>query len=932
MNSSEINIQIDTNSTSAENNAHAYALRAKKSADIAQSSAVHTPQLGNNGNWHIWNASKMSYEDTGIHFGDTVHKEDGFLYDLSKLDIAMGFPSNGEAGNESTAEISEHTKLDKTVAVHYSTHFTQSQTGYIRSNLMIEEEIFENACRGNIITVQIYSNRDITLSLGYGFGSSFTSTYCKADVVHLNKGYNEYLVDCSDENLNTLEHYQGANIFYIHWAIGALWGAPMVESNSYTLDFSVCCNLGEGEKQLVLADAVPHVSYANRSNRSKYAEVSNHALFADAVHFAHNSQQAENAKSVGAVNSILEVTSSGNWDDITFNETTCAVTLVVNDANTSRTDTGFSVLLGNHADLEGKTLILKFEEKLPLKNITLNAGSAWGGTTYCDVQTLFTPYAGKYKIAEFNTLFNYLKENRSAVPDTFDGDMYMMVYNCYSWDLESIPVGETWTNTYQIYTTDDSGFVYSKEFIENTEKVNILENTVERLNEAVANLEETTINHDDPNYPKNAGIINSIVSIGAQWRCPEITLNNGLVTFPITSQTIIAGDGGFSVKIGNRSTLEGGHLIFHLDETLPFRSIAINAGSAWGNSTYVEIKPELTQIQGDYHMIDFADILPLFEGKDTVPADFDGDYYIMFYRNNEWILPAEGTLYNRYRVFLSPSDSLVYSKETGTLLEKMNTLTIAVDDVQNAVDSVAVGGGNVLWGKKYIACGDSFTQGDFSGWTDENGLSGRNSPVIFDSAWNTYKTYPWWIAKRNNMTLVNEALCGSIMPLSKQYVAGEKGTSISYRNPFSYERYKKIPLDADYITFWFGINDSSNTNLGTINDSDNTTFYGAWNVVIEYLITNLPYAKLGIIITNGAATTYRQATREIAQRWGIPYLDMMGDIQIPVIFGRESELGLCSKANSLRRSSFLVAPTNGHPNLEAHKYQSTFIEAFLRRL
>lgn len=182
------------------------------------------------------------------------------------------------------------------------------------------------------------------------------------------------------------------------------------------------------------------------------------------------------------------------------------------------------------------------------------------------------------------------------------------------------------------------------------------------------------------------------------------------------------------------------------------------------------------------------------------------------------------------------------------------------------------------------------------------------------------------------MTLVNEAKCGTIMSLDKDYLADPSNVAQTLRNPFSLNRYKAIPEDADYITIWFGINDTAHTNLGTINDTTNETFYGAWNVVLEWLITNRPYAKIGIIVTNGAGATYRQATRDVAKKWGIPYLDMMGDLQVPVIFGRESELSLTSKANTLRRSSFVVTSSNGHPNIQAHEYQSTFIEAFLRRL
>lgn len=231
-----------------------------------------------------------------------------------------------------------------------------------------------------------------------------------------------------------------------------------------------------------------------------------------------------------------------------------------------------------------------------------------------------------------------------------------------------------------------------------------------------------------------------------------------------------------------------------------------------------------------------------------------------------------------------------------------------------------------LWGKKYVACGDSFTAGDFTGDTTEDYIFTEGKFA------GKKKVYPYFIGMRNNMEVTNEAISGSIMALDKTYVADPENIDINTRRPFSYERYKKIPADADYITLWFGINDSANTNLGTIDDATNETFYGAWNVVMEYLITNHPYAKIGIIITNSGKAEYREAEREIARKWGIPFLDMMGDEQVPPIFGRETSLGLSSVANTLRRNSFRVSSSNGHPNQYAHEYESTFIEEFLRRL
>ena len=231
--------------------------------------------------------------------------------------------------------------------------------------------------------------------------------------------------------------------------------------------------------------------------------------------------------------------------------------------------------------------------------------------------------------------------------------------------------------------------------------------------------------------------------------------------------------------------------------------------------------------------------------------------------------------------------------------------------------------GNVLFGKKLVACGDSFTEGDFTGYTDENGLSGKNSPVIYDTNRGMYKTYPWWIAERNNMTLVNEAKCGTTLTYIPEYT-----------NAFSETRYKNLPKDADYILIKIGINDETghkNAPLGTIDDTTNATFYGAWNVVLEYIITNHPWAKIGIIVTNGTSENYANAIKECAKKWGIPYLDEANGEQVPLL-NRTNKSYVCKKAKDLRDAQMKVGGTNGHPNIKAHEYESTIVENFLKSL
>lgn len=227
---------------------------------------------------------------------------------------------------------------------------------------------------------------------------------------------------------------------------------------------------------------------------------------------------------------------------------------------------------------------------------------------------------------------------------------------------------------------------------------------------------------------------------------------------------------------------------------------------------------------------------------------------------------------------------------------------------------------DVLFAKKWVSCGDSFTQGDFTGLSSSQ-YKFQDMPYI---GYN--KVYPYFIGRRTGMIVENEAISGSTMA----YVDGN-------RNEFSTPngRYTQIPADADYITLWFGINDShQNVPIGTIDDAVNTTFYGAWNIVMDYLITNHPNAKIGIIISNGCDTTaYPIATRAIAKKWGVSYLDLNGDYKVPLMLRTNEKTEVAPAVlQAIIEKQSVSYPTNQHPNPEAHEYQSTFIENWLRSL
>ena len=230
---------------------------------------------------------------------------------------------------------------------------------------------------------------------------------------------------------------------------------------------------------------------------------------------------------------------------------------------------------------------------------------------------------------------------------------------------------------------------------------------------------------------------------------------------------------------------------------------------------------------------------------------------------------------------------------------------------------------NMLYNKKIAFCGDSFTEASNLG---DN---------YYDAYYGCYKSYGWRIADRNGMRLYHDGISGSTM-----HVVDIATPTKS--NPFAYERYKKIPKDCDYIILQFGLNefsivDSPDTK-GTKESVDTSTMWGSWNVVLEYLITNHPKARIGVIMSDAwMPQSYYETLKEICEWWGIPLLDLGGDANIPVMnSGRRVGCGLTlnPKVTELRNREFYQNFESGdaHPNDAGHEWRSTVIEDFIRRL
>lgn len=232
---------------------------------------------------------------------------------------------------------------------------------------------------------------------------------------------------------------------------------------------------------------------------------------------------------------------------------------------------------------------------------------------------------------------------------------------------------------------------------------------------------------------------------------------------------------------------------------------------------------------------------------------------------------------------------------------------------------------NVLLNKTWVACGDSWTAGDFHGLSEEQ---------YYDENCNMNKTYQYFIGKRNNMNIINNAVSGSTMAITKDYLDGTVQDK-NFREPFSNIRYKNIEgiENADYITLMFGINDKYHSNIGSINDDTNETFYGAWNVVLKYYITNYPNAKIGVIIYSGdISADIHQALIAVSKNNGIPYLDL-NSTDYPLIVNQcEDYVGAKQSIVNIRNSQNFVSGSNNHPNVRAQEKFSYIIEEWLRSI
>lgn len=319
-----------------------------------------------------------------------------------------------------------------------------------------------------------------------------------------------------------------------------------------------------------------------------------------------------------------------------------------------------------------------------------------------------------------------------------------------------------------------------------------------------------------------------------------------------------------------------------------------------------------------------------------INIEYDKDYIV----NN-----ADTTVYQFEYVLKIKNDGVLYVNVYGTYIPeiyKISDIEAFSTIKQKYINTDTINIYNILKGKKWAVCGDSFSYGDF------NNAIITNNTITEDGPYKTYKkVYGYIIGNRNDMVIQNLTLGGRTIATPADGSFHNAFSDLSNSN--TGHNYTMIDSDVDYITLYFGINDSHHRpkstgsdgedqsgviEIGTINDNTNTTFYGAWNMTLDYLIKNYPFAHIGIIVSNGCETDeYRVATIAVAKKFGIPYIDLNGDEKTPCML-RSTNSAIDSSIRTERTKAMSVnyRGGNSHPSSKAHEYQSYFIENFLRSL
>lgn len=228
-----------------------------------------------------------------------------------------------------------------------------------------------------------------------------------------------------------------------------------------------------------------------------------------------------------------------------------------------------------------------------------------------------------------------------------------------------------------------------------------------------------------------------------------------------------------------------------------------------------------------------------------------------------------------------------------------------IEDYIEGNGSITVSGSgsaSSIWkGKVWNVIGDSITYGTGS-------TTGNRYYDLIDSekqfaTKNIYGYFGWSIAKTNN---------GSV-----------------------YDKRTEWELSADLYTIFLGTNDYLHgSDIGTISDSTTDTLMGGLNLMLTYIMTNSPTAKIGVItpaksICNGKTSfleanskgktliDYCNAIKEVCSKFGVPCYNLYEN---------------CMMNIDIESIKTTYVPDGIHLSNDGHKIISNGLSKFIERL
>lgn len=122
---------------------------------------------------------------------------------------------------------------------------------------------------------------------------------------------------------------------------------------------------------------------------------------------------------------------------------------------------------------------------------------------------------------------------------------------------------------------------------------------------------------------------------------------------------------------------------------------------------------------------------------------------------------------------------------------------------------------------------------------------------------------------------------------------------------------------------------------GNETDKTNETFFGAYNVILPYLIAKYPLAKIALVATHRTNKYLRDVTKKAASKYGLPCLDIIDEKKQMWYSYEENDTMINIDNNDMLLSKFRQSKftaDNIHPNDAGYIFLSTIIRSFLESI